>query len=126
MHNFTVTTTVVPTGRRRTAPLLSGMNAMILGTTLIAIVVALPANALAADINNVNRAAAMEKQRALNKANLAKLRHFDRKPKNTSSLKLDALPQSPRRGANSNWIGALRTASIKSRRADSDLSSIDD
>jgi len=75
------------------------MNILVLGIMLIAFGVAVSGSAFAADINNINRAAAMEKQRNINKANLSKKRHFDRKPKATNSLKLDALPQSPRRGA---------------------------
>ncbi len=109
MRNF-AETTVAGTCHHHTASLVSKIKRLTLRIMLLVISAALPISAFAfnitgvnnvrqtARINNVNRAAVLEKQRALNKANLSRSRHFDKKSK-SNSLKLDALPPSPRHGA---------------------------
>lgn len=99
----------------RAAPVALRFKRLALGTMLLVIGAAFSVSACAADINNINRAAAMEKQRNLNKINLAKVRHFDRRAKHTNSLKLDALPQSPRRGAYAVSTNTMQTVATGAR-----------
>ena len=117
MRNFTETT-VSATRHYCAASMSSQIKKLVLGIMLVVSGAALPASTFAANISNVsniNRAAAMEKQRNINKANLARVRHFDRKSKDARSLKLDALPQSPRRGAYHASISMRHKVSAKSQ-----------
>ncbi|MDD2914255.1 MAG: hypothetical protein PHP70_02955 [Gallionella sp.] len=114
MPNFTATT-LTTNQSCRPATVICTLEALLLGTMLFLVGAIFTISAFAADINNINRAAAMEKQRNLNKINLSKVRHFDRRAKHVSSLKLDALPQSPRRGAYAATTNAIQAVSTGSR-----------
>jgi hypothetical protein len=96
VRNFTE---IALTANHRTPTpfILSKIKKLAFGIMLIFIGNTLPSSVYGANVANINRSAAMEKQRNLNKTNLARVRHFDKKAKKSGLLKLDAMPPSPRR-----------------------------
>jgi hypothetical protein len=97
-----VQTAVSVACRQYTAFALLDIKVWMFGMMLAIVGIASHNTAFAANIsntNNANRAAIMDKQRALNQANLSKKRHFDKKEQKGHGLKLDAIPPSPRHRA---------------------------